>query len=403
MRRQDRRSFFSRLGGLAAALLVGSKASAASPAAIDTTKRQGAPVSAYGIRSRFEKIVRLLVPTRYPSSSGSFTPLGDLSGVITPSALHYERHHGGVPDIDPATHEVLIHGLVERERAFPMADLHRFPATSRQLFLECSGNTGLEWTGPGTDSVQASHGLTSCSEWGGVPLAVLLRECGVKPNASWIVAEGADGAAMTRSLPLAKCLDDVLVAYAQNGEALRPEQGYPVRLIVPGWEGSISVKWLRRLKVTDTPYYTREETSKYTDLMPDGSAREFSFVMEAKSVITEPSGTQRLPGPGFHEIRGLAWSGRGRVERVEVTTDDGRAWREAELLSPNLPLCHVRFHLGWQWDGRETVIASRCIDETGYVQPTRAELRAIRGEKSFYHYNGIQQWRIAADGSVSNA
>lgn len=360
-------------------------------------------MSAYGLRSRFETVVRRLVAARYPTASGSFTPLGELDGIVTPSALHYERHHGGVPDIDPAAHRLLVHGLVERERVFTMDDLRRFPATSRLLFLECSGNGWREWTGPGAPDVAETHGLTSCSEWGGVPLSVLLAECGVRPEASWVVAEGADGAAMTRSLPLAKCLDDVIVALTQNGEALRPEQGYPVRLLVPGWEGSISVKWLRRLKVTDAPYYTREETAKYTDLMPDGTAREFSFVMEAKSVITRPSGKQRLDGPGFHEIRGLAWSGRGRVARVEVTTDGGATWQTAEFASPPLPLCHVRFHHGWHWDGRETVMASRCVDETGYVQPTREDLRRIRGDNSFYHYNAIQQWRVAADGRVSNA
>ncbi len=402
MTRHDRRSFFARLGGFATSLLAASSASAATAVtAHDTTKRQGGPVSAYGVRSRFETIVRRLLPVRYRSSTGSFTPLGQLDGIITPSSLHYERHHGGVPEIDPAAHRLLVHGLVERERLFSMADLRRFPATARLLFLECSGNTGLEWTGPGADNVEETHGLTSCSEWAGVSLAVVLAECGVDPQAAWIVAEGADGAAMTRSVPLNKCLDDVLLAYSQNGEALRPEQGYPLRLIVPGWEGSISVKWLRRLKLTDTPYYTREETSKYTDLMADGSAREFSFVMEAKSVITQPSGSQRVNGPGFHEIRGLAWSGRGTVARVEVTTDNGARWHAAELVGPVLPLCHTSAFISpWQWDGRATVIASRCIDDTGYVQPTRDELRAVRGDHSFYHYNGIQHWRLDDDGQL---
>lgn len=404
MTQHNRRGFVARLGSLAAALFAATPAtSLAQGEPIDTTKRQGDPVRAYGLRSRFETIVRKLLPVRYPSSTGSFTPLGDLSGIITPAALHYERHHGGVPDIDPATHKLLVHGLVDRELVFTLADLKRFPASSRLLFLECSGNTGLEWTGAHDPSVQETHGLTSCSEWGGVPLALVLNECGIDPRASWLVAEGADGAAMTRSVPLAKCLDDVLLAYAQNGEALRPEQGYPLRLIVPGWEGSISVKWLRRLKLTDTPYYTREETSKYTDLMADGSAREFTFVMEAKSVITEPSGNQRLARAGFHEIRGLAWSGRGSVARVEITTDGGATWREAALDAPVLPLSHARFRFGWHWDGQETVIASRCTDSTGYVQPTRSALLARRGAHSFYHYNAIQQWRVTADGRVLNA
>ena len=328
--------------------------------------------------------------------------MADLSGIITPSALHYERHHAGIPDIDPAAHRLLIHGDVARPLKFSIEDLKRLPQTHRICFIECSGHSYREWEGPGGDNVQQTHGLTSCSDWAGVRLATVLSEVGISDSASWVIAEGADGAAMTRSIPLQKCLDDVLLAYSQNGEALRPEQGYPLRLVVPGYEGSISVKWLRRLKITDTPYYSREETSKYTDLMPDGKAREFSLTMEAKSVITTPSASQHVTAGQFNQIRGLAWSGRGKIARVEVSTDAGQTWQEAKLQGPVLPVCHTRFVFDWRWNGKATVIMSRCTDDTGYRQPTREALIARRGARSFYHYNAIQQWRIEADGSVHN-
>ncbi|MEQ8234540.1 MAG: sulfite dehydrogenase [Gammaproteobacteria bacterium] len=403
MSRIDRRRFLRRARNTAGGVVAGLLAGSGRPVhATDTTRMQGGPARPYGERSRFEKLVRWITPARYPTSTASWTPLAGLDGVVTPSALHYERHHGGVPDIDPHAHRLLVHGLVTRPLEFTLEALRRFPQVVRLCFLECSGNGYREWTGPGGADVQQTHGLTSCSEWTGVRLADVLAECGVGPAARWVLAEGADGAAMTRSIPLAKCLDDVILAYAQNGEALRPEQGYPLRLLVPGYEGSISVKWLRRLKLGEQPWYTREETAKYTDLMPDGSAREFSFVMEAKSVITQPSPGGEPLAAGFHEIRGLAWSGRGRVTRVEVSCDDGATWQDATLHGPVLPVCHTRFTLPWRWDGAATVLASRCHDETGYVQPTREALRAVRGDHSFYHYNGIQRWRVDAAGRLFN-
>jgi sulfane dehydrogenase subunit SoxC len=401
MEKTNRRHFLRRarelLAGVGAAAVLPAQAATQS----DTTRMQGAGVSVYGERSRFETLKRWLTPARYPSSNASWSPLGELHGTITPSALHFERHHGGIPDIDPTSHRLLVHGLVERPLEFSMDALRRFPSVQRQCVLECSGNSYREWSGPGGADAQQTHGLSSCSEWAGVLLKHVLAEAGVSAKASWLVAEGADGAAMTRSIPLAKCLDDVMLIYAQNGEALRPAQGYPLRLIVPGWEGSINVKWLRRLKLTDTPYFTREETAKYTDLMPDGRARRFTFVMEAKSVITTPSPGHVLV-PGFHEIRGLAWSGRGRVTRVEVSADDGQNWQAATLHGPVLPVCYTRFTLPWRWDGRPTVLASRCTDESGYTQPTREALVAARGIHSFYHYNGIQRWAVAADGTLAN-
>jgi len=368
----------------------------------DGAQELGAPRRPYGERSPFEKSARYFRESATPASASSRTPLQDLFGIITPSALHYEVHHSGVPQIDPHQHELLIHGLVERPLIFTMDDLHRLPSVSRIHFLECAGNSGGEQVGRAGPNPQRSHGLLSCSEWTGVPLRILLEEAGMKTGARWIVAEGADAGKLARSIPLEKALDDVLVAYGQNGEALRPEQGYPVRLIVPGWEGNVNIKWLGRLHVVDQPYMTPYETAGYTDLMPDGRARQFTFVMEAKSVITRPAGEQQLSGPGFYEITGLAWSGRGRITRVEVSTDGGKAWQDAELNEPVLPKAITRFRLPWSWKANETSIASRCTDETGYVQPTRDSLLAVRGLNATDHYNGIKTWYVHADGKVSH-
>ncbi len=313
----------------------------------------------------------------------------DSVGIITPAALHYECHHSGGPEIDPSNHRLMIHGPVERPLILTLADLRRLPSVSRIYFLECSGNGSDEWRRPTGRNAQQIHGLTSCSEWTGVPLRLLLAECGLKPEASWVIAEGADACKMTRSVPLSKVQDDVLVAYGQNGESLRPEQGYPLRLFVPGWEGNISVKWLRRLKVVDQPYMTRDETSKYTDLEADGHARMFNFTMEPKSLITRPSPGHLLDGPGFYELSGIAWSGQGSVRRVEVSTDGGTTWQDADLQSPVLPIAHTRFRLGWTWDGTECILQSRCTDDTGYVQPSMDTLVAVRGVNSVYHNNAI--------------
>lgn len=357
----------------------------------------------YGERSPFEQsVVRFLPKTNTPASSYSRTPLQDLFGIITPSGLHYEVHHSGVPEIDPQHHEVMIHGLVERPLIFTMEDFHRLPSVSRIHFLECAGNSGGEQIARPAINPQRSHGLLSCSEWTGVPLRTLLDQVGLKPGARWMVAEGADAGRMARSIPLEKGLDDVLVAYGQNGEALRPEQGYPVRLIVPGWEGNVNIKWLRRVQVVEQPYMSAYETAHYTDLMPDGTARQFTFVMEAKSVITRPAGGQQLSGPGFYEITGLAWSGRGRVTKTEVSADGGKTWQEAQLNEPILPKALTRFRLPWWWDGKETSLQSKCTDETGYLQPTRDELVAVRGLNATDHYNGIKIWYVHANGEVSH-
>ena len=296
----------------------------------------------------------------------------------------------------------MLHGLVDRPLILTMDELKSLPSVSRIHFIECSGNSRGEWKSKKGATAQISHGMASCSEWTGVLLSVLLDEAGVKPEATWLVAEGADACKMHRSLPLEKCRDDVIVAYGQNGEAIRPEQGYPLRLVAPGHEGNINVKWVRRLMLTDQPAMGREETSKYTDVLANGKARQFSLAMEAKSVITRPSGGQKVEGPGFVEITGLAWSGLGLIERVEVSTDNGATWTDAALQEPRHRIAFTRFRLPWTWDGTPAVILSRATDETGYVQPTVGALVEARGQNSNYHNNCIKSWEIAADGSVTN-
>jgi sulfane dehydrogenase subunit SoxC len=404
--RASRRQFLRR-GGLltAAATLLPVRAMAAdAPAAAAVTDPPWSVPgrvarSDYGIRSPFETVARLATP----AGTDALTPLQSLQGIITPSGLHFERHHNGIPNIDPSQHRLIIHGMVDRPMKYSVEDLKRFPSISRTLFIECSGNSGGTARSAAPKTAQAAHGLTSTSEWTGVKLTTLLSEVGVKDGAAWVLAEGSDGALLSRSLPIDKIMDDVFVAYAQNGEAVRPENGYPIRLIVPGWEGNINIKWLRRLKIGDKPFMTREETSKYSDLMTTtGKARQFSWVMEAKSLITFPSGDMRLPGKGFYEITGLAWSGRAPIERVEVTTDGGKTWALASLQEPVLPKAYVRFRYPWHWNGGETVIESRATDQTGYIQPTKAFLTATEGVGPTYHYNGIQSWKISPDGSVVN-
>jgi sulfane dehydrogenase subunit SoxC len=371
--------------------------------ALETEARKlGEPLGPYGERSRFEKAVRWRRESQTMETGSSFSPLHDSVGILTPSALHYERHHSGVPTIDPAEHRLIVHGLVDRPLSISMAEIRRLPSVTRLLALECGGNSAGEWAGAGGADVQRTYGLVSGSEWTGVPLALVLAEAGVRPGASWVIAEGADACRMMRSIPLAKALENSLLAYGQNGEAMRPAQGYPLRLINPGWEGNTNVKWLHSLKVTDQPYMARDETSKYSDLMPDGKARIFTYQMEAKSVITFPSGGQTLPGIGLYELTGLAWSGNGKIERVEVTTDGGRSWTAAQLQEPRLPIALTRFRMPWRFEGREAVIASRAVDETGYVQPSREELVAVRGGNSIYHFNGTKFWRVQADGTVTN-
>ena len=365
----------------------------------DPTKGPGAPTTAVGERSPFVN------PQRAPIgeiTGTSLTPLQDLTGTITPADLHFTRIHAGVPTIDPAKHTLLIHGLVDRPVELSVADLKRFPAVTRVHFIECSGNGRAAYRTPKPEMTpQQVDGMMSNSEWTGVPLAVLFREVGVKPEASWFLAEGGDAALLDRSIPVSKGRDDALVVWAQNGEALRPEQGFPIRLLVPGYEGNANVKWLRRIKLGAEPFMTRWETSKYTDPLPANKARMFSFEMDAKSIITSPAYPERLSGPGWWPIRGLAWSGRGRITRVDVSTDGGKTWLAAQLLTALTPKTHVRFEHMWQWDGSESLLMSRATDDQGYVQPTMAQLKAVRGAGTDYHFNSIRAWRVSHDGVVT--
>jgi len=394
------------LGASGLGLLTARPAAAAPPPELpEWMKAPGAGMSGYGRRSRFEDDVQRSVGSA-PGTTGSGasrTPLEKLSGMITPNGLHFERHHSGIPDIDPAQHRLLIHGLVARPLIFSMEALHRYPMVSRIQFLECSGNSrpNLSDEPPG-GSCGEIHGMVSCSEWAGIPLGALLEEAGVAPEGQWLLMEGADAAAMTRSVPMAKAMDDALLALYQNGEALRPEQGYPLRLFLPGWEGNISVKWLRRIKVTREPTMTRDETSKYTDLLPSGESLLFTFPMGVKSVITSPSAGLAMQGPGFYEVSGLAWSGAGSIRRVEISADGGQSWAEAALSDPVLSKALTRFRMAWRWNGSPAVLLSRATDSTGAVQPTRAALIAEKGSQVSYHNHAIQAWQIAADNEVTN-
>jgi sulfane dehydrogenase subunit SoxC len=365
----------------------------------DPTKAPGAPTTAVGQRSPFVQ------PQRAPVgeiTGTSLTPLQDLTGTITPADLHFTRIHAGVPTIDPAKHTLLIHGLVEHPLEFTVDSLKRFPAVTRVHFVECSGNGRAAYRTPKPEMTpQQVDGMTSNSEWTGVPLSVLFHQAGVKPEAKWFLAEGGDASLLDRSIPVSKAMDDALVVWAQNGEPLRPEQGFPIRLLVPGYEGNANVKWLRRIKLGAEPFMTRWETSKYTDPLPNDKIRMFSFEMDAKSIITSPAYPERLTGPGWWPIRGLAWSGRGRINRVEVSTDGGKTWLGAELLTALSPKAHVRFEHMWQWDGNETLLMSRATDDQGYVQPTMAQLKAVRGPGTDYHFNSIRAWRVARDGVVT--
>ncbi|HXP81977.1 MAG TPA: sulfite dehydrogenase [Verrucomicrobiae bacterium] len=368
-------------------------------------KTPGRPFSAYGTPSKWqEKVQRIFTIAPGRAGTGvSRTPLQLLEGTITPGGLHFERHHNGVPDIDPGQHELFIHGMVKRPLAFSLDSLMRYPMETRIHFVECAGNSGA-FSSPQPLQITAGelNGLLSCSEWTGVRLATLLAEAGVTKEAKWVIAEGADAAAMSRSIPLEKCMDDAMIALYQNGEAIRPEQGFPMRLLLPGFEGNMNVKWLRRLNVTDAPVDARDETSHYTELMPSGKARQFMFLQQAKSAILKPSFGMSMKGPGLYEISGLAWSGAGRISKVEVSADGGKTWALAALNQPILPKALTRFRLPWKWDGQPSTLISRATDETGGTQPTRASWIAQYAPGQGYHFNGIQSWSIEADGTVKN-
>ncbi|MXW69622.1 MAG: sulfite dehydrogenase [Gammaproteobacteria bacterium] len=409
-KQSDRREFLKR----GAALAGGLGLAAAKPASGQLPDPEGMIVGtddlvAYGKRSRFEDSKRIPHGGRHsPDAFGLdfhiAAPLQESVGVITPSSLHYVGTTRGsyVPDIDPANHRLMIHGLVDRELVFTMEELRRFPSVTRLHFIECAGNRSRS----SHTTVQETHGMTSCAEWTGVLLSTLLEEAGVQDGGEWIVAEGVEEVKGASTIPINKAMDDCILCYGMNGEAVRPQQGYPLRLLVPGFEGIFNVKWLRRIKVVDQYYMTYND---YGHLTQDPATAALGYQIGPKSVITFPSGSQRLPEPGFYEISGLAWSGGGKVARVEISTDGGRTWQDADIRGEPQPMAHTRFSMNWTWDGNACELQSRCTDELGQIQPSRAQVAAfwnqppdqpvrVKGQD-----NSIQPWRIDADGSVHNA
>jgi sulfane dehydrogenase subunit SoxC len=372
---------------------------------------QAVATDGYGKPSKHEANVQRrpspgLTQTR--QASVSFAPLQSLFGIVTPSGLHFERHHQGWWDIDPTRHRLMLNGsdekMLKTAKVFTMDELMRLPSVSRFHFIECGANTGMEWGNVAVPTCQYTHGMLSCSEFTGVPLRTLLELCGADwKRGRFVLAEGADGSSMTRTIPMALIESgEVIVAYGQNGEMLRPEQGYPLRLVVPGVQGVSWVKYLRRIELGDQPYGTKDETIHYVDLMPDGQHRQYSSIQEVKSVVTTPSGGQVLLDKGFYNVSGLAWSGRGKVLRVDVSVDGGRNWRSARLETPVLSKCLTRFNLDWVWDGKPALVQSRATDDTGQVQATTGRLRAVRGTRSIYHNNAIQTWMVQESGEVTN-
>ena len=377
----------------------------APPDVLPWMRAPGAGLSGYGNPSRYEdQVQRTVSPIDgLPSNGSSYTPLERLNGIITPSGLHHERHHSGIPDINPDDHRLLVHGLVKRPLIFDLGALSRYPMVSRIQFLECAGNSAASRRDqPPAGFCGEIHGRISCSEWTGVPLGILLEEAGADPEAQWLLAEGSDSGAMGRSVPMAKAMDDAIVALYQNGERIRPSQGYPVRLFLPGYEGNACVKWLRRIKVTAEPTMTKHETASYTDLLPSGEALQFTLLMRVKSVITAPSPGLSLAGPGLYEISGLAWSGTGKIAKVEVSADGSQSWGEAALSEPVHSKALTRFRMAWRWDGGPAILKSRATDETGETQPTREERLAQVGPIATQHFNAVQAWSVGPNNEVSN-
>ncbi|MGQ7847717.1 sulfite dehydrogenase [Granulosicoccus sp. 3-233] len=396
-----RRRSLLRLGGLG---LLGAGATPVSADSIpDSWKTPGTGFSNYGQPSPQEReTIRWMSANPAQAGEGvSWTPLHRMEGTITPNGLHFERHHNGVPAVDAAQWSLRLGGGTAGTLTFGLEDLRRYPLQSRITFIECGGNSNALWN---PEPVQAAaghlHGLLSGCEWTGVPLSRLLHEAGIGADRRWLIADGLDASGVSVSLPLGKCLDDVLVALYQNGEALRPENGYPARLVVPGWEGILNVKWLRSLTLSSEPLWSRFDTVSYTDLHGDGVADRMTFTMGVKSLITAPSAGQQLAAAGVHEVRGLAWSGAGRIAGVELSADGGRHWTAAILQEPVLDKALTRFRLPWHWDGRHCVLMSRATDETGAVQPRRQELLAAKGQNAYYHYNAICAWGVEASGEV---
>ena len=373
----------------------------------------GQPVvtDGYGKPSKYEtNVQRRQSPglTQTTQASVSFAPLQSLFGIITPSGLHFERHHQGWWDIDPSKHRLMLNGsdpsLMKTPKVFTMDEIMRLPSVSRIHFIECGANTAVEWGNVAVPTVQYTHGMVSCSEFTGVPLKILFDLCGVDyRRVRYVLGEGADGSSMTRTIPMELVESgEVFVAYGQNGEMLRPENGYPLRLVVPGIQGVSWVKYLRRIEVGDQPYGAKDEAVHYMDLMPSGLHRQYTNIQECKSVVTTPSGGQVLLDKGFYNITGLAWSGKGRIKKVDVSVDGGRNWRPARIEGPVQNKSLTRFNIDWVWDGKPALIQSRATDDTGYVQPTYRQLRAVRGTRSIYHNNAVQTWLVQESGEVKN-
>jgi len=405
--RPPRRRFLAASAGVGVSAMAGP---ALADSLADVPPREvGASLGARSERSQFVQLGRITesAPGHLnadPSVAiNSKTPLDKLVGIITPSDLHYERSHAGVPNLDPAKHRLLIHGLVKKPLVLTVADLEAMPSISRIHFIECTGNGWENWKKADPNlTVQETHGLVSTSEWTGVPLKFLVDLVGVDRASLWMLAEGGDAAGVDRSIPLTdEILDEAFVAYGQNGEAIRPSHGFPIRLIMPGFEGNLNIKWLRRLKFGDQPWMTRWETDRYTQLLADGKARQFQLRMDTNSVITFPSGMMQIQ-PGYHRMSGLAWSGRGTIKRVEVSTDGARTWKDAELNLPVLRKAQARFQMDWVWDGKPTKIVSRSTDEQGNIQPDREAFVAQMGTNALFHYNAQQTWSIDASGRVRN-
>ncbi len=416
---EQRRGFLQKsfMGAVGAGLALGASTRAMAqsgpddPAIVNKQEWQttlGKPVAMkpYGTPSKYEEYLqRRESPglTQTSVASVAFAPLQGFFGIITPSGLHFERHHQGWYDIDPAQHRLMVNGLVKKPLVLTMEDLMRLPRTSRIHFIECGANTGMEWGNVAVPTVQYTHGMLSCCEFTGIPLSVILEMAGADmKKGKFVLAEGNDGSGMTRTIPMETALDDVLVAWGMNGEMLRPENGYPLRLVVPGVQGVSWVKWLRRIEVGDKPWATKDEAIHYVDLMPDGLHRQYTSIQECKSVITTPSGGQQLLTTGFYNITGLAWSGRGKIKQVDVSVDGGKNWSTARLETPVLDKALTRFNIDWVWDGKPVILQSRAIDSTGYVQPSIRMLREKRGTRSIYHNNAIQSWKIDSNGEVSN-
>jgi len=366
----------------------------------------GVDATPYGMPIRFEgDVVRRNVEwlTADTISSINFTPIHALDGTITPQGCAFERHHSGAIELAKEDYRLMINGLVDQPLVFTYEDLERFPRENHVYFCECAANTGMEWAGAQLNGVQFTHGMIHNMEYTGIPLRTLLNEAGVQTEGKWVFVEGADASSNGRSIPMDKALDDVLVAFKANGEALRKEHGYPVRLVVPGWEGNMWVKWLRRIEVTEGPVDSREETSKYTDTLEDGTSRRYTWAMDAKSVVTSPSPQSPIRhGKGPLVITGLAWTGNGTITRVDVSIDGGKNWQEARLAKPGEKMALTRFYLDIEWDGGEMFLQSRAHDDTGYVQPTKDQLREVRGLNSIYHNNCIQTWWVKPNGEAEN-